>query len=429
MSKGLCSGTVPTLFFCLVMIVTCQNGLAGEINADLQQRVTDLENELRELKEAIGREPAIAPGRLPVWSTLDVQFSGYMKLDASYDSTDMNTGNFATWAESEAGNRNDNMFNMTANQTRLRLVLKGPEVAGAQSSGKVETDFYGTGAGENRPGILVRHAFMKLDWPDSNCSLIAGQTSDIASPLVPETLNYTVFWNVGNIGYRRPQLRLTKDVPISQGSRLKLEGAAFRSIGRAAAGLMATDDTGEDAGYPGGAARVSVAIRRPGGKDFVVGVSGHIAGEEAGNSSKHYKSRFVGLDMAAPINKALSLKGEIFKGQNLNQYFGGIGQGVNAATREEIKTWGGWVGLNIKPGSLPQWRFNINAGLEDVDNGDLSVAVPAQRKYNRAISANAIRSFGKHLEVGLEVTDWLTKYKGAAAGDGYRVQTSLIYNF
>ncbi|NQT18217.1 MAG: hypothetical protein HQ592_00835 [Planctomycetes bacterium] len=431
MRKGFCTETAA-LLFCFAIIVTCRNGLAGEVNAGLQQRITDLENELREVKQAIGREPAAAQGRLPVWSTLDVQFSGYIKLDASYDSTDMNTGNYATWAESETGNQNDNMFNMTANQTRLRLVFKGPEVAGAQSSGKVETDFYGNGAGENKAGILVRHAFIKLDWPDSDCSLIAGQTSDLASPLAPETLNYTVFWNVGNIGYRRPQLRLTKGISISEGSRLKLEGAAFRSIGRAAPGLAATDDSGEDAGYPGGAARVSVAIRRPGGEDFVVGVSGHIAGEEAGNSSKHYKSWFVGLDMTAPINKALSLTGEIFNGQNLNQYFGGIGQGVNTATLKEIKTWGGWVGLKIKPGSLPQWRFNINAGLEDVDSGDLSVAVaPAapQRKYNRAVSVNAIRSFGKHLEVGLELTDWLTKYKGAASGDGYRAQASLIYTF
>ena len=36
---------------------------------------------------------------------------------------------------------------------------------------------------------------------------------------------------------------------------------------------IATDDTGEDAGYPGAAARISAAVKRPGGRTFEVGVS------------------------------------------------------------------------------------------------------------------------------------------------------------
>jgi len=387
------------------------------------ERITKLENEVETLKDTLGQGLAAAPGRFPVWASLPIQFSGYIKLDASYDSTAIHPGNYALWAKSESGNKNDNRFNMTANQTRLRVALDGPEIGAAKSSGIFEVDLYGNGSAENKPGLLVRHAFFKLDWPASDLSLLAGQTSDLFSPLVPDTLNYTVLWNAGNIGYRRPQLRLTKSLGISDAAELKLECSAFRTVGTTFNGV----DGGTDAGYPGGAGRISVAVKRPGGKKLVVGVSGHCAPEESGLGSKHYKSWSAGVDLSAPVNQALALKGEIFKGQNLSNYFGGLGSGINTTLRREVESWGGWIGVGIRPRSLPNWRFNVNAGLEDINADDLTNG--ADGKYNRAISANAIRSFGKNLDLGLEVTDWLTKYKNGDEGDGWRVQGSVMYKF
>ena len=53
--------------------------------------------------------------------------------------------------------------------------------------------------------LMMRYAYLKV------CSdkdyLLAGQTSDVISPLVPTTVNYTVLWNCGNIGYRHLQIQ------------------------------------------------------------------------------------------------------------------------------------------------------------------------------------------------------------------------------
>ena len=78
----------------------------------------------------------------------------------------------------------------------------------------------------------MRHAYLKLDWPKSRFNIIAGQTSDVISPLYPQTVNYSVGWWTGNIGYRRPQLRFTKAMRINKDVDLKLEGAFARTIGR-----------------------------------------------------------------------------------------------------------------------------------------------------------------------------------------------------
>jgi hypothetical protein len=89
------------------------------------------------------------------------------------------------------------------------LNFSTPTANGIETSGKLEIDFYGGGP-ENKNLPMMRHAFMKLDWPKRGFSILAGQTSDVISPLVPSTVNYSVAWWVGDIGYRRPQLRLTK---------------------------------------------------------------------------------------------------------------------------------------------------------------------------------------------------------------------------
>ena len=50
----------------------------------------------------------------------------------------------------------------------------------------------------------------------STFTILGGQTWDVISPLNPRSLNYSVYWWAGNIGYRRPQVRLTKGMNFSR---------------------------------------------------------------------------------------------------------------------------------------------------------------------------------------------------------------------
>jgi len=423
-------------------------------NAELRQRVDKLEKELAELRQIVmqrnknarlaQQKPAVKPElseaevqkimtmvknnmgqRKSVWSNLDIQLYGYLKADASYDTSRTDTGNYVVWVDSEAGNKNDNEFNLTGKETRLGMRLTGPEDDGLLTSGRVEVDFYGSNGAENKAKIQLRHAYIKLDWPEDKFSILAGQTSDVISPLVPHTLNYTVLWDVGNIGYRRPQIRLTKGFSLGGDVDLKLEGAIARTIGRTS---PTGSESGEDAGFPSLQGRTSLTFPWFGPKPTTVGFSGHWGREDydvtgSGNSKK-FHSWSVNLDLTQPVNKWLTVKGELFNGENLNTYFGGIGQGVNTTRLNEIGTKGGWIAATLGPWT--KWSFNLGTGVDDVDSGDLNYG---DRTLNRSIFANAIYSVNENTEIGLELSQWHTEYKNQTDADSLRAQTSFIYKF
>ena len=393
------------------------------------------EEDLRKIREMVRTAGGTGNGAANVWANLDVQLYGYVKLDAAYDTARTSTGNFARWVESEDDRNSDNQFNITARQTRLGMKITGPDVGGARTSGRVEIDFYGSGGTENKPHIMMRHAYMKLDWPEHRFSIIAGQTSDVISPLVPTTLNYSVLWWCGDIGYRRPQVRLTGSFLLSDDVELKLEGALTRAIGHDA-GAFDPGDTGEDAGFPAVQGRASLTFPLFDGRKATVGVSGHFAQEEydtdAGGAGMKAYSWSGNLDLTVPVAAWLTVKGELFTGQNLDAYLGGIGQGLDVAGRSvtELKTCGGWLAVSLGP--WDRWGFNVGAGVESVYDDDFSSPSTADspvRSFNSCIFGNAIYSVNKNASVGLEVSHWHTDYHKQDSGDSLRVQTSFIYKF
>ncbi len=365
-------------------------------------------------------------------SSVPVTFYGYIKLDAAYDSSRLENGDFANYvlSESDATTEDDAEFNMTINQTRLGLKLGGLDSGGMKVSGKVEVDFYGGGTAPNKPRILVRHAYAKLDWEEYDLSVIAGQTSDLVSPLFPSTLNYTVMWWQGNIGYRRPQLRLTKGFNLEGAvERIEFAVAATRNIGRATG--FDPGDSGEDEGAPGFQARASVKFKLLTDKSTVLGVSGSVHGEEydtdVDDESTDYDSSMICVDFTVPVTDWLLVKGEFFSGKNLDTFFGGIGQGINAAGEDEIQATGGWVTATLTPPTLEDWTFNAGVGVDDPKNQDLAAGA---RSRNLAMYCNAIYSLGGGVSMGVEVLQLETKYNGTDDdGDATRVQFSVIYKF
>jgi DcaP outer membrane protein len=414
------------------------NANLADENTQLKNRVDTLEKQVQGLTSALSPEEkskakAVAEGKQSVWSKLDVQFYGYIKGDAAYDNSRTTSGNYMVWADNESVRKNDDEFNMTANETRLGLNINGPSDKYMQTSGKVEFDFYGSGASENKAKIQMRHAYVQLQWPDRGLSLLAGQTWDVISPLNPTTLNYTVLWDVGNIGYRRPQIRLTKNLMLSGETSLKFEGAISRTIGRDVTVVGVTSESGEDAGFPTLQGRIGMTKPWLAAGSTTFGVSGHMGQEEydvstTTDSNRDFDSWSVNLDLLQPITGWMTLKAEVFKGENLDSYFGGIGQGVRTVTGgghdREISSKGGWCALAFGP--WDQWSFNTGIGIDDVDADDVNVG---DRTLNRAVFANAIYALNKHADVGVELSQWRTDYRGRGDADDVRLQTSLKYKF
>lgn len=465
-----------TILLSVAMLVTtsgiCRADNAGDVakeNAELRQRVERLEKELEELKKIVLQQAGTTVAETPkaespkaqpspaatpklsetelqkiaemvqketmkkkvVWSDLDVQIYGILRLDSSYDTSQVEPGNYIKWVKSEKDNENDNQFDMTANQSRLGLKINGAEDDQLKTSGLLEVDFYGGGE-ENKATIKMRHGYLKLEWPNDRFDIIAGQTWDVIAPLNPYTLNDTVMWYAGNIGYRRPQLRLTKSYSLGNDVDLKLEGALVRTIGRKP-GFTGAIDSGSDAGFPGMQVRTSVTFPWFGPKPTTIGISGHWAKEEYDTSDsgahKNFDSWSTNLDMTLPINKWLAVKSELFNGENIDAYAGGIGQGVITDTSKhnfykEIGSRGGWVAAELGP--WDKWRFNVGAGVDDVDKDDVNAN---DRTLNRSIFGNVIYSINKNVEVGFELSNWQTDYKGSGDADSLRAQTSLMYKF
>ena len=399
-------------------------------NARLKKRVEYLDKELEELKKDLMQKEEPAPKLRPVLSNLDIQLYGFLKLDAAYDTSQTDDGNFAKWVEREDLNQDDDQFNMTANQSRFGVNITGPDNGVMKASGRAEVDFYGGGS-QNKSHLMMRHAYMKLDWPDDKFSIIAGQTSDVISPLVPPTVNYSVSWWVGNIGYRRPQIRLTKVLGLDGDVDLKLEGAIARTIGRDNTLLAGTLDSGEDSGRPTLQARAGLTGPLFCSKPATIGLSGHYASEEyditATGSNKDFRSWSLNLDFLQPLNSWLTIKSELFTGENLNAYLGGIGQGVTltgANMYDEIGSSGGWIAASLGPWSGS--RYNIGISMDDVDGRDVNAGA---RTVNRSVFANMFYSLSKNTEFALELSHWRTEYDGPGDADNFRMQTAFIYKF
>ena len=412
------------------------------LREDLQktlQEIEELRSELAALKEdsawqykkdlteALVEMPTAAAagsGSLVLPEGWSIQPYGYIKFDMSYDDSAVNGANgdyiVSVKPENET-TRADDKFSFTARQTRLGAKIFAPNIGDAKVMGRFELDFYNpvtTATNEYKSTPQMRHAYGQVSGAD--WSFLFGQTSDIISPLFPSTINYTVGWFGGNPGYRHPQLRLTKSFECPDDHKLQLQAALSRDINSDKDGGLVDD--GQDASSPTVLGRVSYSMPMA-GKRCEAGVSGHFGREEidwagAGDDIE-VNTWSVNGDLVVPICDALEFKGEVFWAENFDSYFGGVGQGVNSVSQDEIETIGGWAQLAYKPCS--EWAFNGGAGMDDPVNCDLN---DGDKSKNIFAFINANYFFSKYLRTGVEVSYWSTDYKNSDDGDNFRVQHS-----
>jgi len=372
------------------------------------------------------------PEKKSAWSTVDLQFYGFIKVDAAYDTSHANPGNFVRWIDLEPGNENDEQFNLTANQTRLGLWLTSPDDPDRSllTKGRVEIDFYGGGA-ENKPNPMLRLAYIDLHWRKSGWRFIAGQSFDVISPLFPVTINYSVQWWAGNIGYRRPQLQLGRKFSLSDSSKMQVTVAITRNIG-ATDSIFAGVDSGTDAGLPGFQGRLGWELGRGEAGPVALGISGHWTQEEfeldEDGNTDFFDSWSANFDLEVPLSKKATLKAEAYTGINLSEYLGGIGQGVNLDRNQEIGDTGGWISVDLGPYHYLTHHIGLTA--TDVKDDDIEIG---DRSFNSSIFWNGVYSLTQRIRFALELSYWNTEYKQEAgsdeSADNFRMQFAVMYRF
>ena len=340
-------------------------------------------------------------------------------------------------------------FTIDARRTRLGLDVTGPRIPFfncAESSGRVEIDFHsGLFALENKPGVLLRHAYWQVQ--NENFKILVGQTWDVMSPLWPGVLNYTVGWDGGNIGYRRTQFRIERYHAVSNRFKWDWQFALAQDI----TGSLPIDagSSRESAGWPVLEGRVGCTLGdRCGIAPITLGMSGHVG--ETGfdfttNSppggpavlrpadDQRFLTWSFNIDARVPITKRFGVAGELFTGANLDSYFGGIGQGVCPCLRVPIRSRGGW--FNVWYDWSPRWHTHAGAGLDDPLDNDLLF----NRTYNHFIFANLVCDVTKNLQTGVEISSWKTLYHDTrtppfntgptAPGDSVTIDWMVKYEF
>jgi hypothetical protein len=354
-------------------------------------------------------------------------FYGFARLDAIYEDSRTDSIQSPTFVRSEdpsAGPEDEDRLTLHPRLTRFGVDLAGPvlePLGGARLAGKLEIDFQ-NGGRESRAVPRYRHAYLSLGWEGS--TLLAGQTWDLISPLFPEVNADTLMWNAGNLGDRRAQVRYT------------LRPAGTGLTAAAALGLTGAVDEkdldgdgvrdGEEAAVPNLQARLAWG-RQLGAGRLEVGAWGHVAREEVTTpvaGETEFESSSAGVDWSLPIGSGLTLRGELWTGQNLSDFRGGIGQGVNRARGEEIASRGGWAELGWKPGG----RYSLYGGatVDDPDDDDLAAG---DRAENRTVYLVQRLDFHPAFRLGLDAIHWTTAYVGLDEGEANRLDLYAVYTF
>ncbi len=367
---------------------------------------------------------------------VSAQVYGSIRLSMAYDTHKVAGGSdgLAYYVLPLEAGEEDNEFAMTANETRFGINVNGPEAGFFKTTtGKIEADFYGKGGAANGQHIRLRHAWMDLA-SENGFAIRAGQDWDTFILVDPMVVNFASMSDQGHLGNRRPQLRLSQDVKAGEGTKLTVAGA----IARIAANDLdaGAQDDGTDSGIPGFQAKMALSspllVNDP-KKPAMIGVSGFwgrenvdtvVSNKIIGSDEKKYDSYAVIVAGKLPITAWMALQGEVWSGQNLGNYYGGIGQGINLIKDTGIKATGGFAQLCFAPAEKVD--CSLFYGIDTPKDDDLN---DGQRSRNQNVGGNASYKISSAVKVAFEYCHLTTRYKAGDDVKDNRFGLTGYYNF
>lgn len=351
--------------------------------------------------------------------------------------------------------------------TRIGAEYYGPPIealGGATTTGRLEVDFL-TGANasinpESRELLRLRLAYITVTWDEF--TLLVGQDWDLVSPLIPTVNDNTNMWNAGNLGDRRPQVKFLWDHKLGGDRVLQIQNGliladALKNPDLEGNGLR----DNEASGIPGYQGRIGwIGPSMVEGEKLICGAWTMLAIDQVNGTlpppflpvpgqpnpqfsqyeSYRFLSRGFGLDLRLPIVEDLTFQGEVWYGQNLADFRGGVAQSVNVPRKIPIRAKGGWAELVYRV--CPHYQFAIGATVDDVRDSDLiglnqvlypgypeGVNVNSGVKLNYTYYLSNRFPIGNGLMFGLDYMNWNTEYVGFKAGHASLVKLFLQQAF
>jgi hypothetical protein len=346
---------------------------------------------------------------------------GFARLDVLSDDARMSNAASADFVlpQTMQSATGEGDFAMTPRLSRVGLSIDQWRVTERfiTGDGKLEIDFAG---GEGTSQIRLRHAYATLA-VKHKLQLLAGQTWDLASPLFPSAQNDAQLRFAGNLGDRRPQVRLE-----ATGERIHVGVAA------SATGARERMDLDNDGKPDGVATEVPmlqwlVEIRqRANGNIARVGMWGHKSYED-GLDSRERRGRSIGMHAFIPLSRRVVALGEGYVGENLADIGGSVGEKVelmNPVDMKAIRSVGGWLELAL----LPTRKHMLAVG-SSIDTAIDRTVEDGHRTSNRT-TYGVLRYMPKPaLQLGLEYLVWKTDYKaiGSVTANRLNLHASVFF--
>jgi hypothetical protein len=317
------------------------------------------------------------------------------------------------------GSGHDFNYSLYPYLTRLGLEYYGKPIDscnGLVASGRLEFDFLSdnTPGTESRNNIRLRLAYVQLQWQE--WTLVVGQDWDIIAPLVPTIDDNTYLWNAGNLGSFRPQVKLLWDHDLGRGYALQVQNGialadVFNRADRDANGF--TDN--QDSGVPSYQGRLALlAPSAVAGQKIMLGGWGFWLLDRTRIPTPDrelFPGWGLGLDLRVPLSYSWTFQGEFFHGKNMDDYRGGINQGINPFTGQTIASTGGWAELVYRP---VRW-YQGSVGFS-IDAPDSAVVPVGGRTRNYVWYIGNRFPIGNNVTLGTEYSRWTTDYNGFAHG-------------
>ena len=381
--------------------------------------------------------------------TVRLQLYGYVKADLTYDSQSTEPKSDATFTFfvlPEAAGEKDGQTRLGARESRIGLNLFGPDVGDWKTTGKIEMDFYGNGGSANSYTPRIRLAYVDTA-NSSGLSFRFGQDWDTFCEIQPRIVNFAFLADVGALGLRRPQARATQELKLSDNTKVVLKAAIAQTVGQDLDG--AGFDDGSDAEVP--TAQWNVALHQQlwvEKKMARIAFSGHYGVETLDGTektattnafgtitevtrivdpdAKDYETWSLQGSLFLPLTKQLAAQANIWKGANLDTYYGGIGQGVNLSLGKEIEAVGGFAQLLYDP--TDKLSFGLGYSVDDPKNDDL-VGNKTTMTKNEMYLVNVFYKFTGALTGMMEYSRMTTGYLGQDDATNDRIQLAMKYAF
>jgi hypothetical protein len=331
-------------------------------------------------------------------------FYGFLKFNAVYQDHGMNSTLAGRYPLPDSPENDSGSTNLTAMDSRFGFRWTGPSLAsGTQVKGTFEWDLYDT-AGRNQMKLRTRLAFLELK--SASYSLQAGQNWDLFAAGLPRTLLTNGFyWETGNLGFRRAQLRYTK---------FFTSGELAVSIGDP------TTDAAIKNNMPLFSARYGMFVGPA--HMGVVGLSVAYSRETTG--ADKVDIRGVGLDWNLALPHSFSLLGEFSKGQNMKIFLSRAGTYTDSHGRlRGMDGSSGWVEI-LHTGDV----FDVYAGYSTERLKKEQVA-PGALGDSDAVFLGVNRKLGRGVGCGWEFTRFTGDYKGLKRAAANELMFSMMYSF